>query len=229
MALYPYRKSKQIRTYISQFSRVFAGFQTKDNTETDGTDNLRRVPVVYGDMSRVVATILNKRDHRYRGEMPIMATNMVGIQPDLDENRSYVHEDTAITPDRQETATRLIGPAFIMNMELSILASSTEELLDLLENILLIFNPRVTLQVDPNVYNSDCITNITLTGIQPEFNYPMADSTKVVALTLTFDVPIRLRYPYSVADRGITEIALELINEPTNETLFLDIIPEEEI
>jgi len=210
MALYEYRKGEQIERYIAQFMRVFSGFQVRDGVERDGAYLTKRVPVVYGNMSRIVASIINKRDHMTNQTVPIMAANMVGLTPDPNNKKSPHHRDTRsmhVTNNQlYDVVDRLSGPAFIMNMELSVYASSTTELFDIVEQILLIFNPRVTIQTSSQMLNSSYITDIALTGIQPEIQYPMGMESPIAMMALVFEVPIRLNYPQGTNDKIILNI-----------------------
>lgn len=228
--IYPYTFDKQFEKYIGQFMRVFSGFQTKDGVVRNGVNEPRRVPVVYGNMSRVVADVLNKRDYLNNNMIPMMAVNMAGIQPDNERKRSSSHRD--VVPVDSTTGThkvaleRLIGPPFIMNMQVSIYASSMTEMFSILEQILLIFNPRLSIQVDNKVENSDYITEIFLKSIDPEFQHPMGTNKELVMLTLNFDVPIRLRYPYKVDDGLINSIVLQIFESSRNgfDTKIEDVI-----
>lgn len=219
--VYPYKFDNQFERYIGQFMRVFSGFQTQDGVIRDATNPPRRVPIVYGNMSRVVATVLQNRDSFNSNMVPMMAINLEGIEIDVQRKKPSAHIDSVAVERNAGNVglRRLIGPPFIMNMSVSIYASSTTELFSILEQILLIFNPRITIQVDNKEANSDYITEISLRAIQPEFQYPMGTSKEVVMLTLNFEVPVRLRYPYDIENNVINSIALNIFqgsSEPFN-------------
>lgn len=216
--LYPFRFDKQFEKYIYQFMRVFSGFQTQDGVERDGSMNLKRVPVVYGNMSRVVSSVLNKRDSFNSNRIPLMAVNMRSLRPDAERKRASMHHDR-VTVNKNNSKVgleRLIGPALVMNMDVSIYASSTTELFSILEQILLIFNPRVTIQTDNSLYNSDYITEITLEDISPDIQYPMGENKQVVMLDLSFSVPVRLRYPVGTDGAVVHQIIVNILEDSAN-------------
>ena len=211
VAVYEYRRGDQLEKYIGQFMRIFSGFQVEDGVERDGTRNRKRVPVVYGNMSRITASILTNRDHLSAASLPIMAANMMSLTPDPSNKKTPHHRDersmrTATNYTRYDVVDRLTGPAFIMNMELSIYASSTTELFDIVEQILLIFNPRVAIQTSSSVVDSSYITDVSLVEIRPEIQYPMGTENQTVVMTLVFDVPVRLKYPQGFNDNIIEQI-----------------------
>lgn len=210
---YPFRYDAQIEKYIGQFMRVFSGFQTQDGVMRDGSYNLKRVPVVYGNMSRVVANVLQKRSKFQANRVPMMAVNLSSIDIDTERKTSHHHID-ALTNSTNTAAThRVNGPAFNLKMEVAVYASSSTELFSILEQILLIFNPRITIQVDNQILNSDYITEIVLESIQNEIQYPMGPQQQVVMQTLNFNVPIRLRYPYDPNGPYIQEIVANIFHE----------------
>lgn len=216
--IYPYTFDNQFEKYIGQFMRVFGGFQTQDGVVRDGSNPPRRVPIVYGNMSRVVSSVLNNRDSFNSNMVPMMAVNMEGIEMDTNRKKPTSHIDSvAIERDGAKTGlTRLIGPPFIMSMSVAIYASSTTELFSILEQILLIFNPRIAIQVDNKSVNSDYITEITLKSIQPDFQYPMGINKELVMLSLNFEVPVRLRYPYGVDGGVVEQIVLNIFDESSD-------------
>jgi hypothetical protein len=227
-SLYPYRNGEQFKKYIGQFMRVFSGFQVKDGVARGGEVRTKRVPVVYGSMSRVVANVLTKKSRFVAASVPVLAVNMTGIQVDQENKPNPYHTDKVSKHmiGSNDTLERKLGPAFILPMDVSIYASSTTELFEILEQILLIFNPRVTIQVDTDAHNADYITDITLVGIQPEIQTPLSTQKEVIMLTLNFEVPVRLRYPHGIdTDSVILEITNNIIDE-SEEIVLTTIIDE---
>lgn len=226
MSLYPYRESKQIEEYILQFMRVFSGFQVRDGVERNGEFVTKRVPVVYGNMSRVVAEKLNKRDYLNNNKIPMLAANLLGIAPDPANKKSPHYEEERSIPTNNlerptEVVQRLSGPPFILTLELGIYASSLTELMQLLEQILLIFNPRVTIQTSSKLLDGDYITEISLESIQSEIQYPMGTEKRVCMQTLTFSVPFRLKYPRGTNDKIIEQIIAN-VKDDSDTDIFID-------
>jgi hypothetical protein len=224
MELYPYRESKQFEKYISQFARIFKGFQYDSG---DGV--IKRIPVVYGSMDRIVAGILSKNDVHQNNRLPIMAVNMTGINMDTTGRRPKHHIDSVPNIADPDTSTRkvsnrLIAPAFIMDMELSIYASSTVELFNIVEQILLIFNPRITIKVDTNASSGNYLTEVMLESIQNEIQYPMGAEKRIIQLGMTFSVPVRLNYPHDLQDTIIRQIHTNVIDDNNDESIVEDVI-----
>lgn len=198
MSLYPYRESKQFERYIGQFLRVFSGFQVPTGRTISGETETKRVPVVYGAMDRITASILNNRETFTNHKLPLLAAVMTGIEIDTENKAPTRHVDYVGTRGLSPNGNvieRIMGLPLIMNMDVSIYASSSTEMFLILEQILLIFNPRVAIQIDSSAENPDYITDISLESISPEIQYPMGGDRRTIMLTLSFSVPIRLSYP----------------------------------
>jgi hypothetical protein len=186
--------------------RALSGFQTADGVERDGTRNLKRVPVLYGNMSRITAHMLKKGDKYLNNKIPVIGVNLESIQqdPEARRNQHFVESftTTRTNPSNPKLIERMMGPPFTLNLSAAIYASSTVELFDIVEQILLVFNPRITIQVDVRAINADYLTDITLTAINSELQYPLGMDQQVVVYSLEFAIPVRLRYPANVDDHA---------------------------
>lgn len=213
--LYPYNYNKQFERYLSQFKRVMSGFQVRDGVERDGEIHSRRVKVVYGSMSRVVSKVFNRKEFT-NAALPIMGMHLTGIEKDQENTRNYHHVDHVSyerVDGEKKAFRRLIGPAFTLSVNVDIYASSHEEMFSILEQILLIFNPRVTIQTDNSIYNSDYLTEIILDSISNDVNYPTGTDAQVVMQSLTFRLPIRLAYPVDMDASIIEQITARIVAE----------------
>jgi hypothetical protein len=205
MELYPYTKGEQFKTYLSQVMRVFSGFQYDA-----GDGELRRIPVIYGGMHRIVANVLQKQDPFGNTQIPLMAVNLRSIDLDQSNKRNARHVDyipNLMQPVEKRTiaARATYGHHYLMGIDLSIYASSNSELFEILEQLLLIFNPRVTINVDTNVVSGSYLSEISLSSIQSEIQYPLGAEKQIVMMTLGFNVPVRLTYPH-VADAAASDV-----------------------
>lgn len=223
--LYEYRYNAQFEKSIGQFMRVFTGFQVRDEVDRGSGFVTRRVPVKYSTIDRVVADLQSKRDSFSATTLPLMVVNMDSFVMDVEEFGPKYHKDqfgTEETPT--ESITRLIGPSVVMNMSLSIIASSRNELLQLVEQILLIFNPKITINIDDSLTNADYITEISLSDISEETIMPVGTGNSSPMMTMNFKVPFRLKYPHKIDDNIITQIIMNIKDFDSGETIIEDII-----
>jgi hypothetical protein len=151
----------QIRRYVTQFMRVFIGFKYKA-----GTDE-RQVPVMYGDMSRQVAAIIKENSENKMSTVPKIACYISGLEMDNTRlsdpsfiskvhvrERRYTDAGGAIEYQNVQggnyTVERLMPTPFKMSMKADIWTSSTDQKLQLLEQILVLFNPSLEIQTTDN-------------------------------------------------------------------------------
>jgi len=229
MALYNFISDDQIKRCIGQFMRALSGFQVQDGVDRDGDGEklTKRVPIVYGEMDRIVASIINKREHfTTQVSVPMMAVTLRGIEIDKQNRRPNNHVDEFVmgegsTPEG--VVRRVFGPPLTLSLDLNMFCSSRSELFQLLEQILLVFNPRVTINIDDDKANADYITEIFLESIEPEITYPIGTDKSTVVLGLSFRVPIRLKYPSGVVDTIIKEIHSRIKDE-SDEIIIEEII-----
>lgn len=221
--VYTYRYDKQFEKAIGQFIRVFSGFQVQNGVDRGDSFNTKRVPVIYATIDRVVSDIMGERSHFSGTSVPLMTANMIGYDINPEEFVPKYHQDSFGTEETQtETLTRIMGVPLTVNMNLSILADSRSQLFQIIEQILMIFNPKVSFNVDDSLYNPNHISEITLESIQPETVYPISTETSFASVTMSFSFPFRLEYPKEIGDNLILEIQKNLINGATDETIVED-------
>lgn len=231
MPTYPYRSNKQIERFLGQFMRAISGFQVKDGVVRNGTDNLKRVPVVYQSMDRIVSGIINNRDGFSGGSLPIIGVVLTGITLDKEKRRSNKHEQYTlarpIDGDDQMIET-LFGPPLLMEVEASIIASSKSELYEIVEQFLLVFNPRLSLLLHDNLFDPNYLTEISLTVLGDEVSIPIATEMGMNIMNMTFECPISLSYPHKRGDNIVKEIIANIKTSDNDFVITSEIITIDE-
>lgn len=139
-----------------------------------------RVPIKYGDMSRQVAAILNNNTENITLSVPALS----GYITSLDLASDYRVDPSLVTKAQlteQEfdhttsgynnkqgnsyTVERYMPVPYEMKMRLDILSSNTDSKLQILEQLLTIFNPSIQLQQNENVADWSRVFEVELTNI----------------------------------------------------------------
>jgi hypothetical protein len=149
----------------------------------------------------------------------MMAVNMQGIElaPERRkgvgtiDRRQYLPAG-GLFPEDLEVVYRLMPIPYNLNMELGIYASNTDQLHQILEQILLLFDPTVQIQKNDKALDWTRLTHVELTGINNEENYPMGQDKRIVQWSLNFTMPINLSAPMELRDNIIQEIILRIGN-----------------
>ena len=204
----------QVRRFIIQFIRIFSGWQVEF-----GEDALKTVPVIYGDPSRQAATILRENSENTLLGVPAMAAYVTGLDYDRKRIQSpgFVDKrhvrmrhrdvDTGELTTEQGNAfsiERIMPVPYILKMKLDIWTSNTTQKLQLLEQLLTLFNPSFEIQSSDNYFDWTSLTTVNLEGNSwSSRSVPMMGSTAIDINTATFSIPIWISPPSKVKKLGV--------------------------
>ena len=202
----------QVRRYLTQTIRVFSNFLVR---YSDGT--LVRIPVSYGDPDRQAANIIAQNSENTLSACPRIAIYITGL--DLDTSRladsTYVGKmhireremvDGQYTQGqgRNYTVERLMPTPFKLTMKADIWAANTEQKLQILEQILVFFNPSLELQTTDNYLDWTSLSVLNLTSVNwSSRSVPVGANSPIDIATLTLDTPIWISPPAKVKHLGV--------------------------
>ena len=197
---------KQIRRYIAQFLRIFSDVKFRTDPDENGFSLESRVPIKYGDMSRLVATILSSNTENLNVTIPQMSGYVVDLKPDSDRRydpslvqkvqASETYFDTATNQYTNKkgnsyTVEMFMPVPYKLTMKLDIITSNTDSKLQILEQLLTIFNPTLELQQNENPLDWTRVFQVQLTDTTwSNRTIPVGDSTDYDIASLQFEIPI---------------------------------------
>ena len=206
-----------------QFTRIFSGFQVEYANENNGPNaaTLLRVPVRYGDASRNAQTIIQENSRNSLPSTPLMTFYITG----LDYEQSRMQEpyfvskvnvrqrtyDTATesyetTQGNAFTVERLMPVPFKLTIQLDIWTSNTNQKLQLLEQILTLFNPSLEIQSTDNYIDWTSLSVMYLDRtVWSSRTVPIGTENPIDIASLTFTMPIWLSSPAKVKKLGVVE------------------------
>jgi hypothetical protein len=129
-----------------------------------------------------------------------------------------------VFPDDIEVIKRVMPIPYNMQMELAIYASNTDQMYQILEQILMLFDYDLQLQFNDKSFDWTKITSLELQSINTEENYPGGTERRVILWTLSFKMPIWLSPPLDVRKDVIQSISIRIGNL---DTLTLDEIGDD--
>jgi len=210
----------QIRRYVGQVIRMFSGFKYQ---AADGKQVT--VPVTYGDMTRQVASIIRDNSENKLPSAPRIAVYISDLQ--LDRSRqsdqsfiSKVHirerekeYDSAgefvgygYTQGSGYTVERLMPSPYKLTVKVDIWATNTDQKLQIMEQILMLFNPSLELQTTDNYVDWTSLTVIELTNISfTSRQIPQGIDSEIDIASLTFETPIYISPPTKVKRLGVIQ------------------------
>ena len=222
MAVTQYFYDAQIRRFLLQFSRIFSNFQVEYGQNQAGkNDTLVRVPVRYGDSSRQAQTVIQQNSANELPSTPLMTFYIT----DLKYNRSMIQEPNFVSTiavrqrtydgatDTYETTQgnaftidRLMPVPFEMTINLDIWTSNTNEKMQLLEQILVLFNPALEIQSTDNYIDWTSLSVIYLDDVTwSSRSIPIGTDNPIDIATLRFKLPMWISSPAKVKKMGVVE------------------------
>jgi len=230
-----------------QFTRIFSGFQVEYANENDGVNAaaLIRVPVRYGDATRNAQTIIQENSRNSLPSTPMMTFYITGLdyeQTRMQEpyfvskvnvrQRTYdaSTETYETTQGNAFTVERLMPVPFKLTINLDIWTSNTNQKLQLLEQILTLFNPSLEVQSTDNFIDWTSLSTMYLDRtVWSSRSIPSGSENPIDVATLTFSMPIWISSPAKVKKLGVVERIVasmydaqgDLNNAITNSDLLL--------
>jgi T4-like virus Myoviridae tail sheath stabiliser len=213
---------EQIRRFLLQFARIFSNFQVEYGRNEEGTDHtLVRVPVKYGDWSRQAQTVLQNNSASTMPSTPQMTFYITGLdydRPRIQEpyfvskiavrQRTYdeMTDSYETTQGNAFTIERLMPVPYKLTLKLDIWTSNTNQKMQLLEQMLVLFNPSLELQGTDNYIDWTSLTVCELESVQwTSRTIPQGTENPIDIATLTFNVPIWISSPAKVKKLGVVE------------------------
>jgi len=230
----PFYYAEQIKTRVTDFMAIFAGLQVQTGKREDGEQKLINVPIRYGDIDRVVAWIKTEATQNKVLRIPLMSAVYNDIQLDdslrkgVSVDRRFSHmERGGVFPDDIKVIHQMMPVPYRLFMELSIYTSSTDQQLQILEQLLVLFDPTLTLQSGDGTFDWTKMTSVKLEGIGLENNYPVGTERNMRVVKLQFSFPIYLAIPANLRDDFIKDIMVRIgmVNNAslTNEEMIADL------
>jgi len=215
----------QVRRYLTQMMRILANFPVQD-----GKGVQKEVPVTYGDLTRQVANIIRENSENKLPSAPRIAVYLTGLELDKDRltdstytrktnirERAYDDDNNEYlnTQGKNYTVERLIPTPYMMRVNADIWTSNTDQKLQLLEQILVLFNPSLEMQTTDNFIDWTSITVVNLENVTwSNRSVPVGVDSEIDIATLTFSVPIYISPPTKVRKMGvITNIITSMFDE----------------
>ena len=219
----------QIERFVVHFIRVMSGYEVEFGQDRTGNKTLQRVPVYYADGSKQVATILANNSENTMQTVPAMAVYISGLTYDRDRVQSptYVN-NMSIRQRKYDTNTdtyeqtqgnaftieRIMPVPYTLELKLDIWTSNTKQKLQLVEQILPLFNPGLEVQSTDNYIDWTSLSIIYLDS--PSWSsrsIPVGTENPIDVATLTFKLPIWISPPAKVKKLGVIQKIIASIHD----------------
>lgn len=213
-----YYYNEQFRKHIIQFMAIFTGLKVSTGkNDFNSASNLIAVPIVYGSRDRVVSHIFSEQTQNKLLRLPIMSAQITGIDLATDRLAGQSQERKEIKlkrggsiPDDLQQHSMIKPVPYEIQMEVALNTSNTDHHFQLLEQILLLFNPSLQIQVSDAYGNQQSVIDVFLRGIALDENYPAGTDSRIVSSTIQFSYVMYLSSPVNLRNEIIKEIQLRV-------------------
>ena len=211
----------QIRRFLLQFTRIFSNFQVEYGPANTDQATLLRVPVRYGDWSRLAATVQQENSASSLPSTPLMTFYITGMEydrPRMQEpyyidrtavRQRYYDADTDAFETSQGNAftiERLMPVPYKMSITLDIWTSNTNQKFQIFEQIATLFNPALEIQSTDSYldWTSLSVVNLEQTTWTSKV-IPQGTENPIDVMTMRFSLPIWISSPAMVKKLGVIE------------------------
>lgn len=206
----------QLRGYLLQFCNIFSGLKVQTGKGECDEPEFITVPITIGSRDRVVAALNAGNTQNRPFSLPIMAANMTGLT--MSQNRKGVGVVDSkvflpaggVYPDDLRVVKRVMPIPYTMTVDLSICTSNTLQTHQILEQLLMLFDPTLQIQTSDAAFDWTKLATIELVNISNEENYPAGGDKRIINWTLGFDIPIFISAPVDVRDELVRKIIIQI-------------------
>ena len=200
--------------------RILSNFSVETGRGADDQIALRPVPVVYGDATRQVANIIRNNSENALNYAPKIACYIRELNYDRDRMQNPYHIEKQHLRERDVladgtysnklgagyTVEKVMPSPFRLEVTADIYSSNTDQKLQIMEQILYLFNPDFEIQKSDNYIDWTSLSYVEITGITfSSRSIPVGADTEIDVATMTFSMPIWLSPPVKVKKLGVVQ------------------------
>lgn len=208
---------EQIRRYLLQFVRIFTAFQYETGSNANGEKELRQVPARYAQRDRMVSHILRNNSENVLLSTPFITCWIQNLEKDDNRRQNPTHVSTVNTTERKiengkytsedgnrYTVQRYMPVPYNLKLQVDIWTTNEKQKHQILEQILILFNPSIDIQSSTNPVDWTSLTVVTLDDITwSSRSIPIGSDDDIDMSTITFEVPIWINPPAKVQKQNI--------------------------
>jgi hypothetical protein len=212
---------EQIRRFLLQFTRIFSNFQVEYGPANSDQATLVRVPVRYGDWTRLAQTVNQDNSASALPSTPLMTFYITGMdydrprmqEPYFIDRKAVRQRYYDVNTDSYETAQgnaftieRLMPVPYKMTLTLDIWTSNTNQKFQIFEQIATLFNPALEIQSTDSFIDWTSLSVVELDQTTwTSRTIPSGTENPIDIMTMRFTLPIWISSPAMVKKLGVVE------------------------
>jgi len=209
----------QIRRFLLQFAKIFSNWYVTKGKDPNGNDIMSRVPIMYGDQSRIVSTVIANNSASNLPSAPLMTYWITGLEYDqrrmqeptfIDKinvrQRAYNSETQTYeqTQGQAFTVERLMPVPYTLRMQVDMWTTNYNQKLELIEQLGTLFNPALEIQSTDNFVDWTSLTVVYQDGITfSSRSIPQGTGNPIDVLSWKFYMPIWISTSTKLKKMGV--------------------------
>tara|TARA_R100000084_G_scaffold42_1_gene42 strand:- start:21897 stop:23258 length:1362 start_codon:yes stop_codon:yes gene_type:complete len=206
-----YFYDKQMRRHLIQFVRMFSNFSVQIGEGDNGDPIYRTVPAKYGDPTRMAAAIMRENSENKMLSVPQITCYITGMQQDptrrmhsgfqksetiYEKDFNEATGDYTTNPGNTYQITKHAPVPYMLDINVDVWTSNTDQKLQLLEQLLILFDPLIDLHSSKNPFDWTALSYNELTNIQfTSRQQPVGTEDVIEIATLQFRSLVYLTPP----------------------------------
>lgn len=225
--------------------RILGGFSVKTGKDRNGNESYIQVPVRYGDINRMAAHILKNQSENMINTVPFISCYVTDLTVNAERRLNPTHIDKVrVYEKKYDTVTgtyvdgeigntytieRYMPVPYDLTVQADIWTSNTDQKLQILEQLLVLFNPSINLKINDNPFDWSNLTYTELINVVWSVRQvPMGTDDIIDVAALNFTIPILINPPAKVKRQTLIHTILTEIKKLQNDEQ-LDWVPSNPI
>lgn len=236
---------EQIRKYLTQFMRILGGFSVKTGKDRNGVESYIQVPVRYGDINRMAAHIMKNQSENAINTVPFISCYITDLQISAERRHNPTHiNKVQVYEKKYDSATgeylegevgntytveRYMPVPYDLTVQVDVWTSNTVQKLQIVEQLLVLFNPSINLKTNDNPFDWTNLTYTELVNVVWSVRQIPSGTDDIIDVTaLNFTLPIFLNPPAKVKRQTLIHTILNEIKRAKDGEL-MDWVPSDPI
>jgi len=221
---------EQIRKYLTQFMRILGGFSVKTGKDRHGNEEYIQVPVRYGDINRMAAHIMKNQSENMVNTVPFISCYVTDLQISSERRSNPTHVDKTRVYEKKfdpvtgkyidgevgntYTIEKYMPVPYDLTVQVDIWTSNTDQKLQILEQLLVLFNPSINLKTNDNPFDWSNLTYTELVNVVWSVRQvPQGTDDIIDVAALNFTLPILINPPAKVKRQTLIHTILTQIKK----------------
>ncbi len=209
----------QIRRFLIQFARIFSDWQVTKGKDPAGNNILIRVPIQYGDSSRMASAVIANNSPSSLPSAPLITYYISGLEYDqkrtqdpyfIDKvsvrQRSYNTNTQTYesTQGQAFTVERVMPVPYTLRVTVDFWTTNYQQKLELIEQLGVLFNPSMELQSTDNFIDWTSLSVVYQDGLTfSSRTIPQGTGNPIDVMSWKFYMPIWISSSAKIKKLGV--------------------------